>query len=229
MNHLRWVSVTLVKDTSGFSYTVNAMKNVFFFSGPLNSVILSVYKCPSLFSCIVSCFKRWIAAVHVFKWAKWELWKQFHRRLSTLLGGNKQEARSLLYIMPVVAEVKSIVRMKELSKYFLACKIVLDQTGTVWVQPLKVSSWLFISRQTINALDHLCIPCFPTLFCWALSLRSCWLGNRTGDRRGRNSVHSYTSADHPRESFRRRSDGWICSLLGKHKVKAQQKYCLMFS
>lgn len=119
--------------------------------------------------------------------------------------------------------------MKELSKYFLACKIVLDQTGTVWVQPLKVSSWLFISRQTINALDHLCIPCFPTLFCWALSLLSLWLGNRTGERRAVNSVHSYTSADHPRESFRKRSDGWICSLLGKHKVKAQRKYCLMFS
>lgn len=80
-------SVALVEDTSGFSYSVKAMKN-----GLLNAVILSVYKYPSLFSSIVSGFNRLIATVHMFKWVKWELWKQFHRRLSTLWSGNRQEA-----------------------------------------------------------------------------------------------------------------------------------------
>lgn len=47
------------------------MKNGF--PGPLNAGVFNVYTSPSPFSSIVSCFKRLLATVYTFKWAKRKL------------------------------------------------------------------------------------------------------------------------------------------------------------
>lgn len=196
------------------------------FPGPSNAEVFYVYKSPSPFSSIVSCFKRPFATVHTFEWAKQELWRWLHRGLSALQSGNRQEAPAFHTSSLLCLKLSRSLRWRNHSSTSLCVKLGLTNLELCGFDPWRPAlGYWFRGRLSMLWMTFM----LPTVFCWALSLYSSCLEETEQEReRAGSSVHNQTNADHSRERFSGTESGWAFSFLGKHKVKPQCKYYLIF-